>query len=322
VNAATERIVVGIDGSPGARAALIWALREAASRRAAVEVVSACPVDFLWTDAYLPEARRLEAVRSDTEALARALLEDVRQDPSVEALAGAAALDIEVSVVVGAPAPELVERSDGAALLVVGSRGRGAVRSAVAGSVALHCAAHARCPVVVVHPTPAPTDEPARVVVGLDSSEHARAALAAAAARAVRDGAVVDAVVAYESPHYWSDLYAVMAPPTGETEEQARERGLAIAAETLGPGSVPRKAVRVRAVEGHPAQVLVREADGAGLLVVGSRSRNPLEGLLLGSVALACVLHAPCPVLVVRPQPEDGTPEEGRTRSTPASVGG
>jgi nucleotide-binding universal stress UspA family protein len=58
-------------------------------------------------------------------------------------------------------------------------------------------------------------------------------------------------------------------------------------------------------VEAGPAEeVLVRKAADAELLVVGSRSRSILQGVVLGSVALHCVVHAPCPVLVVRPAPE------------------
>jgi nucleotide-binding universal stress UspA family protein len=83
-----------------------------------------------------------------------------------------------------------------------------------------------------------------------------------------------------------------------------------------GPGADD--VVQVRAVEGPPGPVLLREAAGAGLLVVGSRSRNPLEGLLLGSVALPCVTAAPCPVLVVRARP-DGRPDAA-VRPGPAAA--
>ena len=61
-------------------------------------------------------------------------------------------------------------------------------------------------------------------------------------------------------------------------------------------------AVRVAVVEGPAAEVLVHRAGPADLLVVGSRGRGAFRGLLLGSVALHCAMHAPCPVLVVHPQ--------------------
>jgi nucleotide-binding universal stress UspA family protein len=300
VSGTRKPIVVGVDGSDGARGALTWALTEAAHRGAAVEVVSVFPVDFYWIDPYLLDSRRIDAIRSETENRLSAMIDHVRQDPAVAAVPGAATVDVRVVVVGGAPAAHLVQRSDGAALLVVGSRGRGAVRSAVAGSVALHCAAHARCPVVVVPQGTAPAEEPAPVVVGLDDSEPARAALAAAMAQAASLGARVDAVVAHEDANYWIDPFAVMPPPIGETQQHARARGESIVAEVVGARALEEDVVRVAAVEGHPGQVLVRAAAGARLLVVGSRSRNQLEGLVLGSVALHCVMHAPCPVLVVR----------------------
>jgi nucleotide-binding universal stress UspA family protein len=300
VNEVRQRIVVGIDGSDGARSALTWALTEAAHRGADVEVVTAFPVDFYWTDPYLLDSGRIDDIRSETGIRAQAMIDEARQDPAVAAVPGATVVDVQLLVVGGAPTAHLVQRTEGAALLVVGSRGRGAFRSAVAGSVALHCSAHAKCPVVVVHPMTASAAEPTRVVVGLDDSEPARAALAAAVAQAASLGARVDAVVAYGAPNYWIDLYAVMPPPIGETQQHARARSEVIVAEVAGAEALEQGTVRVVAVEGHPGQVLVDEAEGARLLVVGSRSRNQLEGVVLGSVALHCVMHAPCPVLVVR----------------------
>ena len=160
MSATKDRIVVGLDGSEGARTALSWALAEAAARGADVEVVSVYPLDFYWLDRYAMDHERIEAIRAATEAHASEMVEQVRQEPAVATLPGADAVDVHILVVGGSPTGHLVERSEGAALLVVGSRGRGALRSAVAGSVALHCSAHATCPVVVVHPT-TPTAEAA-----------------------------------------------------------------------------------------------------------------------------------------------------------------
>jgi nucleotide-binding universal stress UspA family protein len=152
---------------------------------------------------------------------------------------------------------------------------------------------------VVVHPTTVPAEGPPRVVVGLDDSEPARAALSAAVAHATAIGAQVDAVVAYQTPDYWVDLYAVVSP-LPELQAQAQARGETAVTEVAGAEALASGLVRVVTVEGSPARVLVAEAEGARLLVVGSRSHNALEGVVLGSVALRCVMHAPCPVLVVR----------------------
>ena len=303
--AGRPRIVVGVDGSPGARAALVWALAAAARRGADVEVVAAFPVDLYWIDAYLLEPEALGAVRTDTEERARAMVADARSDPAVAGVPLAAELLVDVVAPAGGAAEHLVQRAEAADLLVVGSRGRGGVRSTLLGSVALHVSSHAACPVVVVHPTPSPSS--GTVVVGLEDSDHARAALVTAAEEAARTGARVEAVVAYEAPNYWSDLATVMGPATGETREQALRRGQAIVSDVLGPDPQLLGTVRVVAVEGSPGEALVRQARNASLLVVGSRSRSRLRGMVLGSVALHCVVHASCPVMVVHRRPADRT---------------
>ena len=317
MEAPAERIVVGVDGSDGARLALTWAMGEAARRRAAVEVLTAFPIDVYWMDPYLLDQRWIDTVRADTEARARALVDEVRRTPEVLAQPAADDVDVAVLSCAGSAAAHLVARADGADLMVVGSRGRGGVRSAVAGSVALHCAAHAPCAVVVVHPDAVPVAEPPRVVVGVDDSDHARRALAAAVTEAARLGARVDAVLAYQAPNYWSDLYAITMPPGGETEDAALRRGRGIVAEVLGDEGAA--AVHVVAVEGHPARVLMRQAEGARLLVLGSRSRNQLEGVILGSVALHAVMHAPCPVLVVHPPGSGRSPAPQQAAAAPAT---
>jgi nucleotide-binding universal stress UspA family protein len=62
--------------------------------------------------------------------------------------------------------------------------------------------------------------------------------------------------------------------------------------------------LETRVVQGNPAQVLVEEAVDADLLVVGHRGLGALASALIGSVGLHCVLHATCPVIVVRPVAE------------------
>lgn len=65
-------------------------------------------------------------------------------------------------------------------------------------------------------------------------------------------------------------------------------------------GARPDVVIRRRVVRGHPAQVLLDAADGAELIVVGSRGHGGFAGALLGSVSQHCVHHANCPVVVVR----------------------
>jgi nucleotide-binding universal stress UspA family protein len=306
----TDRVVVGVDGSPMSRIALVWALRAAAGSRGRVEVLSAYPVDFYWTDPLLVDTRRIDDVRTETENRGRKFVEEVRRDPAVAATPAAAGVAVDVVVAAGAPAPQLVARARDARTLVVGSRGRGAVRSALLGSVALHCVTHASCPVVVVHDAVPPT--PARVVVGVDDAEASRAVLAQAAREAERLGAEIEAVAVCPVADYWGSSYDMTATLSAELREGARTTAQALVDEVLGADRRP----TVHVAEGSPGEILVGRAEGAALLVVGSRSRSTLSGTVLGSVALYCALHAPCPVMVVHP----GQAAAGGTTAVPAGA--
>jgi nucleotide-binding universal stress UspA family protein len=317
------RVVVGVDGSDGARVALAWGMGEAARRGSDLLVVTAFPVDSYWTDAYLVDTRRVDAAREHTEARVRQVIGEVRQDPAVTAVPGTADVDVTMSVCAGAPADHLVDQAGPEDVLVVGSRGRGAVRGALFGSVALHCVTHARCPVVVVHGTPAPRDDAAGplVVVGVDASPASRAALAAAARRAARDGGRIEAVAVAEPPDAWTVADGLIQLTTEEVLAATRAVAAEAVEDVLGaegtPGRVP---VELVAVEGRPADVLTERAAGADLLVVGSRGHATLPGLLLGSVALRTVVRSTAPVMVVHPAPAGGAADAGQRAAAGASV--
>ena len=287
----TGRVVVGVDGSPGARAALAWAMADAARRGARLQVVSAFPVEIYWGDPALIDERRIEAVRADTEGRVRALVDEVGSQ------SGDGPLGVDVVVTPGPAAHGVLAAAEDADLLVVGSRGRGPVRSTVLGSVALHAVTHARCPVVVVHPRADTASASPRVVVGVDGSAGSREALARAVAEAGRLDADVTAIAAYTVRSYWSGAYQAAVPPVERLREAVRSDAEAMVAEAGAPTTV---GIRVLPVEGPAGDTLVRAAEGAELLVVGSRGRGAVRGMLLGSVALHCVIHAPCPVMVVR----------------------
>ena len=145
----TGTIVVGVDGSPESGAAIEFAMREATRRQAWVRVIAAAQLPEYWMIAYgtadLPSP---EEVLADTKRLARHSLDEVVNDhPEL------AAVEFTVEAIAGSPGPVLVDASQGADLLVLGHRGRGAVRSALLGSVGLHCALHATCPTTIVRPT-------------------------------------------------------------------------------------------------------------------------------------------------------------------------
>ena len=139
-------ILVGIDGSESSRDALAWALAEARVRDVPVRVLAAwhyAPVAYAWpaivppVDPGLAGSLRQHAIDAVTTTV-DALREEAR------------GVEVSHDVVEGSPGNVLVEAAGEAELLVVGSRGHGAVTGLLLGSVSQHCAQHAPCPVVIV----------------------------------------------------------------------------------------------------------------------------------------------------------------------------
>lgn len=157
-----------------------------------------------------------------------------------------------------------------------------------------------------------PTDTPAdddggdgdngRIVVGVDDSEQAAAALR----WALEEGAIRRCTV--EVVHSWSPPMSAL--PFGATfvipaDEATIDATARASVDELVDGMLadmddkPAEVLRT-ILPGGPAATLIEVAGGADLLVVGSHGRTGLSRFMLGSVATACVNHAPCPVVVVR----------------------
>jgi nucleotide-binding universal stress UspA family protein len=139
--------------------------------------------------------------------------------------------------------------------------------------------------------------KPDRIVVGVDGSAASLRALEWALREAALTGAAIEAVHAWEVPAQYGT--GMMVLPSGEEFETAAKESLARSVEQAA-GSDPGVAIEQNAVAGHAAKVLIDAADGAALLVVGSRGHGGFVGTLVGSVSQYCVSHAPCPVVVVR----------------------
>lgn len=300
------RVVVGIDGSHGSRAALRAALVEAAARGAEVEALSVYTVVLGWTAGAPIDVPDIDAVRADTRDRARALVAEVRDEMLVEGVPGVVDVPVHVVIEGGPAALLLVERAVGAGLLVVGSRGRSAVRSLLLGSVALHCVTHAPCPVLVAHGRPGDAlDRSQRVAVGLDGSDAALAALRESVGQALRRRTDLDVLVAYSLAEYWIDVNAYAGPSADELRARVRaeaERLVDMVAAELAESGDKLPTVHVHLVEGPAREVLVDHSADAAMLVVGSHGRGAFRGLLLGSVALYCAMHAHCSVTVVHPE--------------------
>jgi nucleotide-binding universal stress UspA family protein len=136
-------IVVGVDGSEDSAQALRWAATEAALRGCAVEAISVSTAGERVLEARTGYAPFADRAAAQVAAVARA-------HPTVQ---------LRHIRTIGSPAPALVRTARGAAMLVVGSRGAGAMARALLGSVSSYCARHADCPVVIISkpkPVPAP----------------------------------------------------------------------------------------------------------------------------------------------------------------------
>ena len=208
----------------------------------------------------------------------------------------------------GTPASSLLGEAGtwGADLIVVGSEGRGAFGRALLGSVSRNVVTHASCSVRVARlrkDRDATVDLPPRIVLGLDGSPNAAAALSAVALRKWPPGTEVRVVVALDvrlatvlptmtHEFAWPEP---IDPASQDWPKQAAEAA-AKELERAGVKAVP--AVR----EGDPKRVLIEESDQwpADCVFVGARGLSRIEGIVLGSVSSAVAARARCSVEVVR----------------------
>ena len=288
-------IVVGIDGSDGAKSALRWALEEA-TRFGDTKIV-AVSVWFAPLPITSPWLTGIDVPIDLTDATAKALAH------TVSAVAGEqfGATEVEQRVIHGAAAPALLAEAQQADLIVVGSRGLGGFKGLLLGSVSHQVVSHAPCPVVVVpeHERPDTAQSGARsIVVGVDGSPHSIAALRWAARRARVTGETIRATFAWRMPTVFAKPPPVTAgvPPTEIVRDAAAVALDGYIEDAALPLDVHVERVNV---EGTAANALLAEGRRAELLVVGARGHEGFAGLLLGSVATAVVHHAPCPVAVI-----------------------
>jgi nucleotide-binding universal stress UspA family protein len=136
------------------------------------------------------------------------------------------------------------------------------------------------------------------IIVGVDGSVHSRKALEYAAKEAVAHHTSLTVLTVhqavrdvYGSPSHYTDDAALT--------EKARQAVQAETDEVLAGLAEKPASVTVKAVHGLPADELVKAADGAEMVVMGSRGAGGFARLVLGSVATQVSHHANCPVLIV-----------------------
>ncbi|GAA3803056.1 universal stress protein [Cellulomonas soli] len=288
-------VVVGYDASEHSVAAVRWAAREAARTASPLLVV------HVWGFAH---QRTGGAGTSWLGAQVVAGVQAVADEGVALAVEAAPEVHARGFVGHGPPAQVLVDHSRDARLVVLGRHGTGWVREAVIGSVAASVVQHAFCPVVVV-PTGDVPDHGV-VVVGVDGSAGADAALDTAAEHSASRGAALRVLTAWTTVPVTSTMsYWVIAYPDSTPDQLALAHAEQV--QEVARARLARTAPELQAsweiVEGRASDVLTAAARGADLVVVGARGRGGLAGLLLGSVSRGVVRHSPCPVLVTRSRP-------------------
>jgi nucleotide-binding universal stress UspA family protein len=224
-------------------------------------------------------------------------------------------LDVDPVGRAGPPAVVLIDVSRTADLFVLGTLGRNPLAEMVLGSVAERLAAHAHCPVVVVHGDVAMRPGPDHpVVVGVDDSAGARRAVNLAARWAHHAGAGLSVISA------WTGGEACEYNALTATQETELEKTASTGAQQAVDGAVARALelhpdlrVTGSAVPGAPSQVLTVLSEDAGVLVVGSRGRGAFASLVLGSVSHTLVRTATCAVAVVGEHAGSSGDEHGDT---------
>jgi nucleotide-binding universal stress UspA family protein len=273
--------VVGVDGSESALDAVRWAANDSVLHRVPLRLISVGPK--------APDTAR-EVNGCDRDGwLSAAAQVATDAAPGVETTSEART---------GNPYVVLVEESAQARRVVVGIRGLGERTGLPVGSTAETVAMHAKCPVVVVRgrvPEPA---EVSPVIVGVDGSRVGEAAVAVAFEEASARRVPLVAV------HVWMDVAVEPWFAIDDDREWAEidETERAVLAERLAGWQEKYPDVEVlRVVErDRPVRYLVEHAKHTQLIVVGSRGRGGMTGMLLGSTSRALLHMGPCPVLIVR----------------------
>ncbi len=282
-------IVVGVDGSGASAGALEWALHQAAAEQRAITLVHVVhPGTPVWLDPTGKdprEARRLGLMDKGHDVLTSAR-------PEVPGLH----LNVEIHelVRIGDPREVLLELSETASMIVMGSRGMGPIRSLLLGSTSVALVRHARCPVVVHRPSPTQASRRG-IAVGVDASMDALTVL---------DFAFRQAMLRRESlsvVHARHFSTSITGPDPFEQPAWAEdERGVNLA-DRIAELSEKHPDVVVETLSGQaqPEQLLLEIAEAVNLLVVGVHHRRWVAEVTFGSMAVWLTEHASCPVAAV-----------------------
>lgn len=282
-------IAVGVDGSPSSEHALAFAIDQAVAERRPLTLVHA--LGATGESGLDQEGHDTRIGLEDVNADSRRVLTVARD----EIARRAPGLDVHEVLRVADPRDVLLAVAREASLVIVGSRGRGPVRSLLLGSVSVAVTRHATCPVVVVRPGNRGIVRHG-VLVGADGTERSQVVLDFAFRQAsIRR---LPLTVLHAS---W-DLGAAVtaAQPVGGQGEGLEEQRLLLA-ECVGgwQEKYPDVPVRTELATGPADECLLRMGSRMNMVVVGSHRGGAASEVLFGSVAARVVEHATCPVAVV-----------------------
>jgi len=290
-------IIVGVDGSPQADAAVRWAASRAQHTGARLRLLHAYVVPVPAPAMPLATANAYDV---DPQGYTVEAGEAVLAAASTVAHNHASGIDVITDLRAGGAAPVLIDASTEADLIVLGSRGLGGFAGLLLGSVSTQVSGHAHCPTIVVH---GQAHAAGPVVVGVDGSEPAAAAAAFAFTEASRLGTGVIAVHAWSLPLPTGPAEAVaVAMASGDDQIRYQQGARHILTDALADcrRQHPDVPVHERLTEAGAAEALLEAAAEPALIAVGSRGHGGFTGLLLGSTSHAVLHHASCPVAVVR----------------------
>ncbi len=298
----TAEILVGIDGSAASMHALDWAAQEARAHGLGLRLVCG----------YALPSFAVASLDGGYAALDDSAIRAGAQVVVADAAARVEGAGMPVSshVMVGDAAAVLIDESARVQLAVVGTRGGGGFAERLLGTVSSALPAHAHCPTIVVpmkkHAKGAPPEEEIlavrpvqRVVVGVDGSPQAELALR----WAIREAKVWDAeLLAVTGVPLAASTGALAWLPAAIDHDQVLSdvaAALDVLIDRVAAGEPGSPAVKRQVLDGTGAQLLTEFSTATDLLVVGSRGRGGLAGVLLGSTSQAVLHHAQCPVMVV-----------------------
>ncbi len=292
---AAGSILVGIDGSESSARAVLWADEQARLERHPLVLVYAVdPARSLFASEYgIGTVQFMDAV----EAGSRELLETTRAAIGREPDDGP---EIRTLLELADPRQALLDLSGEASMIVVGSRGRGPVRSLLLGSVSIAVAQHARCPVVVMRP---PHNEAGHsdvghggIVVGLSGFQPLTSAAEFAFRQASLRSLPLTVVHGFWDPMlgYTDGPPQGMEMPAYEDEAQSVLKAVAGMTEKF-----PDVSVSYHVADGLPDDALLAASKGADMVVVGARHKSSFFSKLEGEVSRTVTEHAHCAVAVI-----------------------